>query len=218
MKAFLSHSSKDKSLVRQIADKLGPTRCEYDEYSFEYTLNAQAIRQAFARADLFVLFLSENSTKSTFVNEEIRTALNFRAQGTIKKVIIFPLDATSYRELPDWLRATNVVIRLQRPLTIFRKIEAELFALEVENSGIAPVLIPRAEEEQALRTALSLPPGQSPVALHIVGHIGIGRRTLLRETLKRVFPRKIQTFIPIVLGKFEGANEFYRRLYELFVK
>jgi TIR domain len=63
MKAFLSHSSKDKSFVRRIADKLGPARCEYDEYSFEYTLNAQAIRQTFARADLFVLFLSENSTK-----------------------------------------------------------------------------------------------------------------------------------------------------------
>ena len=191
MKAFLSHCSKDKSLVREIADKLGPARCEYDEYTFEYVLNARAIRQAFARADLYVLFVSENSTKSTFVDEEIRTALDFRAQGTIKKVLIFPLDDTSYRVLPDWLRATNVVIRLKSSLTIFRKIEAELFALEAENSKSLPILIPRDEEEQALRTALSLPPGQAPVALHVVGHIGVGRRTLLLETLKRVFPRQI---------------------------
>ena len=217
MKAFLSHSSKDKSFVREVADRLGAARCEYDEYTFEYVLNMQAIRRAFARSSLFVLFLSEHSIKSTFVDEEIRAALDFRGQGTLKKVFICPLDDTSYRALPDWLRATNVVVRLKSALTIARKIEAELFALEAESASLRPIVIPRDEEEQSIIAALSLPPGKAPIALHVVGHVGIGRKTLLRKTLTAVFPRQIQTYIPIAMERFEGVNEFYRRLYELFI-
>jgi hypothetical protein len=61
MKAFLSHSSKDKYFVREVAKGLGNVQFEYDEYTFEYVLNAEAIRRALARSELFVLFLSENS-------------------------------------------------------------------------------------------------------------------------------------------------------------
>jgi hypothetical protein len=154
MKAFLSHSSKDKSFVREIADRLGAARCEYDEYTFEYILNSQAIRRAFSRSSLYVLFLSEHSTRSSFVDEEIRTALDFRAGGTLKKLLIFPLDDTSYRALPDWLRATNVVIKLKSVLTIARKIEAELFALEAESASLRSIIIPRDEEEKSIFEAL----------------------------------------------------------------
>ena len=56
MKAFLSHSRNDKHFVRAVADSLGSALCEYDEYTFEFILSAQAIRQAFARCDLFVFF------------------------------------------------------------------------------------------------------------------------------------------------------------------
>lgn len=217
MKAFLSHSSKDKSIVRKIADRLGCARCEYDEYTFEYTLNSKAIRTALARSDIFVLFLSENSTGSSFVDEEIRHSLDLRAQGKLKKILIFPLDDTSYKALPEWMQSINNVIRLSSYHSIYRKIESELFELEMINSQSSMIVIPREEEEQELRKALSKPPGDAPIALHIVGHTGIGRRTLLREALKKTFPRQIQTFIQIPLGKFEGPNEFYRRLYELFV-
>ena len=83
MRAFLSHSSKDKPLVAQVATALGPLQCEYDEYSFEFTLNTEAIRNALKRCDLFVFFLSANSVKSNFVAEELRAALEDRSRGLI---------------------------------------------------------------------------------------------------------------------------------------
>ena len=46
MKAFLSHSSQDKYFVRGVAKGLGNLQIEYDEYTFEYQLNAEAIRRA----------------------------------------------------------------------------------------------------------------------------------------------------------------------------
>jgi len=78
LRAFLSHSSKDKYFVRQVADLLGEGQCEYDEKSFEYTLNVRAIRNALARSNLFVYFLTAQSVTSSFVDEEQRTALEMR--------------------------------------------------------------------------------------------------------------------------------------------
>lgn len=194
---------------------IGLARCEYDEYTFEYILNTEAIRRAFRRSDLFVLFLSENSIQSNFVAEEMRTALDFRAQGQIKKVIIITLDQSSFRDLPEWMRAINVATLFSTPQTCARKIDSELFALEADADRSIDIYVPREEEESALRRSLSKPPGVAPVAVHIVGHPGIGRRTFIRKSISAMFPRL--TFVPIPLRRYEGVNEFYRRLYDHFI-
>jgi hypothetical protein len=216
MKALLSHSSKDKYFVRQIADALGMALTEYDEYTFEFVLNAQAIRKAFTKCNLFVLFLSANSIRSEFVGEEMRTALDFRAQGQLKKVLIIALDHTSFKTLPEWMQAINVVTILSTPKTCARRIEAELYALEAEQDKSTDIYIPR-EEEGSLRKMLSKPPGIAPVAIHAVGHAGIGKRTFIQKTLRSMFPRNIQTFVSVPLNRYEGVNELYRRLYDYFV-
>ena len=129
MKAFLSHSSKDKHFVRAVGESLGGALCEYDEYTFDFVLNAQAIRQAFSRCDLFVFFLSANSIRSDFVSEEIRTALDLHAQGLIKKVMMISLGETSYKALLEWMQAINVSARLTTTKTCARRIATELYAL-----------------------------------------------------------------------------------------
>jgi hypothetical protein len=134
MKAFLSHSSKDKVFVSQVVKQLGILQCEYDEYTFDFTLNTAAIRSALKRCGLFVLFLSSNSVNSSFVDEELRTALEGRAKGLIKQILIFSIDLTSYKALPEWLREINVVQHMSNPKACGRKIQAALIALETEVS------------------------------------------------------------------------------------
>ena len=84
LKAFLSHSSKDKCFVGQVAAALGNLQVEYDEKTFDLTLNVQAIRRSLSRSDLFVVFLSANSIASPFVAEEERSALEARGRGLQK--------------------------------------------------------------------------------------------------------------------------------------
>ena len=216
MKAFLSHSSKDKAFVRKVAELIGTARCEYDEYTFDFILNAQAIRQALRRCDLFVFFLSKDSIRSDFVAEELRTALDFRASGQIKRVMVFCLDDTSFKALPEWMQAINVVRKLLSVPTCVRKIEAELMELEASSNSSAEIYIPRSKEDAELRQALRKPPGVAPVVVHAVGHLGVGRRTFLKKSLTAVYPRQIRTYAPILLDRFEGVNEFYRRLYDTF--
>jgi tetratricopeptide (TPR) repeat protein len=217
MKAFLSHSSKDKFFVRQVADNLGKAQIEYDEYTFEYVLNADAIRRALARSKLFVLFLSAGSVKSSFVTEELRATLEARARGQIKQVLIFSIDNTSYRELPGWLRETNVVQQMTHAKACARTIQATLISLETEEADRSETYLGREEDEKDLRRALAAPPGLAPVALHAVGHFGIGRKTFLHHSLKKLFPKDYGVFVEIPLHAFEGIEELYRRLYHLHV-
>lgn len=215
MKAFLSHSSHDKHFVREVAKGLGNLQIEYDEYTFEYLLNAEAIRKALARSDLFVLFLSQNSVSSSFVKEEIRSTLEARAKGQIKQVLIFAIDNTTYRSLPAWLREVNVVQHMSNEKACARKIQATLISLETEHAGRAETYLGREDDEKDLRKALAAAPGIAPVALHIVGHFGIGRKTFLRQTLGKLYPRDYQVFVEVPLQAFEGPEELYRRLYNL---
>ena len=215
MKAFLSHSSQDKYFVREVAKNLGNLQIEYDEYTFEYVLNAEAIRKALARSNLFVLFLSENSVSSSFVKEEIRSTLEARAKGQIKQVLIFAIDNTTYRSLPAWLREVNVVQHMGNEKACARKIQATLISLETEDAGRPETYLGREEDEKDLRKALAAAPGVAPVALHIVGHFGIGRKTFLRQTLSKLYPRDFQVFVEVPLQAFEGPDELYRRLYDL---
>jgi hypothetical protein len=64
-----------------------------------------------------------------------------------------------------------------------RKIQATLISLETEHASRAETYLDREDDEKDLRKALAAAPGIAPVALHIVGHFGIGRKTFLRQTL-----------------------------------
>ena len=215
MKAFLSHSSKDKDFVRPIYEILGESQCEYDERTFGYELNVRAIRDALERTDLFVYFLSSQSVTSTFVSEEQRTALELRGKGFIKRVVIFALDDTSYRALPDWMRDINVVQRLSSPKACARKIQAALVRLEAEHDSGSEIYIGRDVEDAALRKALSGAPAKTPLVVHAVGHYGVGRKTFVKVNLKKLFPRRFSSFVEITLAANQGIEEMYRQLYDL---
>jgi hypothetical protein len=217
VKAFLSHSSKDKYFVGQVAAALGPLQIEYDEKTFDLTLNVQAIRRALSRADLFVLFLSTNSIASPFVAEEERTALEARGRGILKKVLIFAIDSTSYRALPDWLREINIVQHLSSAKACARRIQATLIELDAEQSRELDLYIGREEDEKQLRRALSSPPDATPLIIHAVGHLGIGRRTFLRKSLSSLYPRLFSAFVEIPFGQYQGIEEFFRSLHDLYV-
>jgi hypothetical protein len=90
MKAFLSHSSKDKPLVEAVFEDLGAANCIYDAESFEEgKTSAEKIFGTLDEADLFVLFVSANSLASHWVKHELLVAHNSVAKGRIKGFQVF---------------------------------------------------------------------------------------------------------------------------------
>lgn len=216
MKAFISHSSKDKPLVKQIVDEVGEMRCEYDEYNFDFELNNTEIRRALQRADIFVLILSQNSIKSNFINEEIRAAFEARGAGHIKKVFIVSIDNTSYRSLPAWMQEINVAQHLKKPIQIARRIDTYLTELSLNRGEMQDFYLGRENDEVEMRKHLRKPKSNCPSVIHIVGNHGIGRRTFIKKALYAASPRKYASFIELIVEEYDGLPEIYRKLYDLF--
>lgn len=96
MKAFLSHSSKDKGYVEAVADLLRPGTFELDSLTFDAGLvNSDSIIQALKRSDLFCLFLSKESVTAPYVNFETLLGIEFFASGKIGRFLALCLDDDS---------------------------------------------------------------------------------------------------------------------------
>ena len=83
MRAFLSHSSKDKGFVEGVADLLKPGTFELELATFDAgLLNATIIAEALRRCDLFCLFLSEeDSVQSPYVSFEALLGAEFSREA-----------------------------------------------------------------------------------------------------------------------------------------
>src|SRR5262245_58487529 len=90
MKAFLSHSSKDKGLVDTVAKQLGRQFCLYDRLAFSTGEEFKAaIQRCLDQAALFVLFASKDSLISTWVKFEADESWQWKLREQISKSLVY---------------------------------------------------------------------------------------------------------------------------------
>ena len=90
MRAFLSHSSRDKAIVEETASHLDAGQVELDSFTLERGLfNVVAIQEALKRSAIFVLFLSADSTASGYVQFEASIAQDLIARKVIDRFLVY---------------------------------------------------------------------------------------------------------------------------------
>lgn len=109
IKAFLSHSSKDKEhYVRNVANWLGKENIIYDEFTFEEgEKTLDQIMEGLGESELFVLFISNSALESEWVKKEITESKKLLDEGKILKIFPIIIDNSINHEdqrIPDWLR------------------------------------------------------------------------------------------------------------------
>ncbi|CAK7052098.1 TIR domain-containing protein [Tissierella carlieri] len=114
MRVFLSHSSKDKGhYISKVASIIGKDRIVYDELTFEEGLKSiDEINRTLKISDLFVVFLSENSINSDWVQHELFQAHKLlKEKDKLKQIYPIIIDNrikhTDHR-IPDWLYENNL--------------------------------------------------------------------------------------------------------------
>ena len=178
-RAFLSHSSNDKSIVGQIADHLGRASVIYDEFAFESGDEFKsAILKGLGQSDFFVLFASRNSLSRDWVRFEIDSAEEALASQALSQVVTYIIDPElSLEELPEWM-TTTLIRRLEKPGLIALDIRRLLG--DKTRAQMQSYFLGRQNElDQALAqiAALNDPDDRPPLVVY--GLTGIGRRTLL---------------------------------------
>jgi tetratricopeptide (TPR) repeat protein len=178
MRAFLSHASTDKWLVRQVAEQLGRQRCYFDEYSFETGAEfSKAIREKLQDTDTFVLFVSKESLSRAWVKFEIAEAELQSIKGKITQALVFIIEpGIDHRALPEWLQRGRVR-NANSPKLIAREIIHRMY--EALRERQAAFFVGRREEQQQVEELSNPIDGSVPPRIfHFHGLDGIGRRTL----------------------------------------
>lgn len=116
IRAFLSHSWTEKSMVRNVATHLGRAAVIYDEFEFEAGQDFKtAILRGLERSELFVLFASRKAFTREWVRFEITEAERALTAKALSQVVTYVVDPElEISSLPEWMRET-LVVRLSSP-------------------------------------------------------------------------------------------------------
>lgn len=213
MRAFLSHSSKNKTLVKAVFDSLGSALAEFDERTFENgKFNVEAIQVGLDRCDMFVLFATPESLASGYVDMEVRLAQEGYAQKKIKKIVTYCLGDVRPETLPGLLPSISAIRRITSAGPIARSIRSSLLDLSLESGIPEHPFVGREEDKRVISEKLSDPTSHTPTAIMFSGVDGVGRRTLAKKIFEDIYPHlpKVHPSINIIPGS--GTPEIFRDL------
>jgi hypothetical protein len=215
MKAFLSHSSRDKSIVEQVTAQLGAANVELDSETFDRgLLSVTAIQEALRRSSLFVLFLSKDALESGIVRYEALLAQELFARGVIDRFLVVCLDESSFSSADENWKSFNFVRKAASPQSIARLIQHHLILFQSKISGITQPFVGRLKELSDIKERLIEPALSHLRGIYVSGFSGIGRRTFVRRLFSDVYPSVISIFPEITIDELDGLEEIYRKLSE----
>jgi Flp pilus assembly protein TadD len=211
-KAFASHSSADKPLLREITQQVAAARWEIDAHTFdEGGSSADEIFRAMSRSDLFVFLASAKALGSSWVDAELKLAQSFLYSGKLGGVLVFVIDDTSLAKLPDWIQL-YVIARTSNATRIANRIRSKLMQLDSLRDSPQKPFVARAHLRDEIERRLG-DLEQKTSALYASGVDGIGRRALLTNTFRALYPNSDVTGFDIQVVDGEGLLEIYRKLY-----
>ncbi|MCW5736984.1 MAG: toll/interleukin-1 receptor domain-containing protein, partial [Enhydrobacter sp.] len=215
MKAFLSHSSRDKGIVCDVFNMLGAANAELDAETFDRgLLNVAAIQEALKRSSLYVLFLSHSAVASGMVRYEALQAQELVARGIMEMFLVVCLDESAFASADENWKGFNFVRKAVSAQSIARLVQSQLAVGQARRKATKQPFVGRFEEQDSVKTALSAS-GPKTAALYISGNVGIGRRTFAKRIFQDRFPAVNQLFPELRVDELDGTLEIYRKLNEL---
>lgn len=207
-KAFLSHSSKDKDLVRKIAKKLGSSNSVLDEINFESgRKNLDEIFSELEKTDVFVLFISNESLESDWVQKEINKARSEMDNDKIDRILPIIIDSTiNYEDvrIPKWIAKPYNLKFINNEVIILKKINQSLreinFKKNRHNEKIEKNFVGRNEQMERFENEINNLDNWKPTCIIAYNYFeGIGRRTFLKNALRKTNIIDF-TYEPIVIS------------------
>lgn len=223
-RAFLSHSSKDKTIVERVASNLGKSQCIFDSYEFENGMPIlNEILDGLKSTELFVLFISDNSLNSEWVQKEITLSERNLENENNKKIFPILIDSniliSSDNRIPKWLKQ-YLMKPLTDPFIITKKIKQKLREISIESNPLykakEELFVGRNEIFDAFETSIFSLSEKKANSIIVSGLDGIGRRTFLKMALKR--SNKIKELydpIYITLDTKDSIEDFILKLQDI---
>lgn len=204
MKAFLSHSSKDKFYVEAVAKSLGREYIIYDSFSFDHgKAFKDEILAGLDKSRVFVYFISKHSLDSYWVDFELTEAQKRLFGSQMAKAIAIRLDRTiSISDLPHWMQRENIPF-LESPSVAARLIRDHIN--DIKRSSTPDLFIGRSQDIERVEHALAPANDHRPPGIVALwGLPGIGRRSVGKRISKDILDMQRSLAIEIEQGDSLG--------------
>lgn len=180
---FISHSSKDKAIVTELAEILKQENVWYDTWNIDLgDLLDEKIEKGIDNAKIFLIILSRNSIESRWVRFELNMALIKYLENENYRIVVariddveVPLRLKPFLRIDNLQKSDNIALNIARGLQTGGIIKVKSFKRQFVN---------RATEISNLSDIFYDPEIKF---LSIIGFFGIGKTSLVKEVLKRVF-------------------------------
>lgn len=200
MKAFLSHTSSDKDLVRLVHQKLESKNAWYDAADIENGESIpEKINEGLRYATHYVLFWSQRASKSNWVRAELNAAF-VRMMENKCKFMVFVLDSTPLPELLQPFKYDNID---KNDLENASDIIVEKILAQEGTITRLSEFVNRTKElgdiEESVRAGYKL--------IILNGILGIGKSALAEKAITWLYPNRAMTRIIIDFNMIPGIAE-----------
>lgn len=203
IKAFISHSSKQKAFAIELVNKLGRDYCIIDCYDFQPAYKTiEEIYNAIDKSSVFVLLISKESLDSDWVNEEIRYARKKLLPDQADRFWPFLIDSTiGIDDCPEWMVKDECfnLKQFKSPLVLARDIEQKfrriIWSSNARIRALETMMVGRNDDIAKFEDKFQSIRGFSLKALIVSGRNGVGKETFARQCMHKVgFPMETEPY------------------------
>ncbi|MBP2147386.1 tetratricopeptide (TPR) repeat protein [Xanthobacter flavus] len=196
--------------MEAVAETMRAGTYELDSITFDAGLvNSAAIQAALKRCDLFCLFLSRSSVRSSYVDFEVLLGTEFLARGSISRFIAICLDDEAFTLASDNIKFYNIVRKSLTPEASARLIMGQLVSASNKLEHFTHPFVGRTDELKNLEAQASDYQRPPLKCLYISGNSGTGRRSLAAKFYENHFTHVGRIFPEVHISKYDGAYELY---------
>lgn len=224
IKCFLSHSSKDKDYVREVAAGLRRETRIFDEQTFEKGMSpAEEIIKGLDDTSLFVLFLSDAALESEWVKQEIKLAKTKVDAGDIQRIypiiIDNKIDYTDTR-IPQWMKDDFNIQPIKKTKVAIRKINARLREIAFKTHPTLKerqrIYVGRNEKTTHVEQRFDDFDKPTPIVFVASGLNSIGRKSFIKNALtKSSIIRESYEFPVIQMEQTDSIEDFILKIDDL---
>ncbi|MFW1710532.1 TIR domain-containing protein [Vibrio parahaemolyticus] len=224
IKCFLSHSSKDKGYVREVAAGLRKETRIFDEQTFEKGMSpAEEIIKGLDETTLFVLFLSDSALESPWVQHEIKIAKTKVDQGNIQR--IYPIiidDKIDYTDsrIPQWMKDDFNIQPIKKSRVAIRKINARLREIAFKTHPTLKerqrIYVGRNEKTTNVEQRFDDFDKPTPIVFSASGLNSIGRKSFIKNALTKSSIIKESYEFPVIqMEQTDSIEDFILKIDDL---
>lgn len=194
IKAFISHSSKQKAFALELVERLGRDYCVIDCFDLQPAYKTiDEIYRVIEESTVFVLLVSRDSLESDWVQKEIRYAKTKLQPNEMNRFWPYLIDSSiTLNDCPDWMAKDECfnLKQFKSPYVLARDIEQKFRRIIWSSNSkvrmLETMMVGRNSDIAKFEDKFQSINGINLKALIISGRNGVGKDTFAKQCMNKV--------------------------------